>query len=303
MSASRFRYDTSGQWLKGNVHLHTTHSDGGRTPEQAAVMYAAAGHDFLVCTDHGIASNVGGEQAGQPLIWLDGIELDGTDDRGAFYHVIALGRFRDLSPDMELTDAMAAVRDQNGLLFLAHPHWCGNTMDDALRHRFDGVEAYNHVCRWLNGKSDSFAHWDRMLEERPNTLGLAVDDAHLKPQHPGWNGGWIVVNVQQRTSAAIYDAIRHGNFYSSCGPEFHDIELRRGHVAVRTSPVSFIRLVGPRTHGARIGSFQGETYTEAEFAIPDEWATVRVEIEDRYCRRAWTNPLFIQPTPLLPQDR
>ncbi len=27
-----FRYDTSGSWFKGNTHIHTPASDGGKTP-------------------------------------------------------------------------------------------------------------------------------------------------------------------------------------------------------------------------------------------------------------------------------
>lgn len=294
---AKFRYDTSGEWLKGNAHVHTTYSDGGRTPDQLAAMYAAAGYDFLARTDHWVASDVAREDDGRPLIWLDGVELDGTDDQDSFYHVLALGRFKRLRREMGLTAAMDAIRDQGGLLVLAHPHWTGNTLAEAERHRFDGVEAYNHVCRWLNGKSDGFVYWDRMLEERPNTLGLAVDDAHVRPEHPGWDGGWIVVNVQERTREAIFEAIRAGNFFSTCGPEFRDIRLDGGAVRVRTSRVAFIRLVGPRYLGARIGSFQGDTYTEAEFRIPDDWGAVRLEIEDRAGRRAWTNPLFVRPEP------
>ena len=61
-------------------------------------------------------------------------------------------------------------------------------MEDPLRHGFDGVEIYNHVCRWLNGKGHGLCYWDAMLQHQPNLLGFAVDDAHLRPEHPGWNG-------------------------------------------------------------------------------------------------------------------
>ena len=43
----RFRYDTTGSWLKGNTHIHSTSSDGGKTPGELAELYASAGYDFL----------------------------------------------------------------------------------------------------------------------------------------------------------------------------------------------------------------------------------------------------------------
>jgi len=58
-----FRYDTSGQWYKGNVHVHSTASDGGKTLAEMAEMYASAGYDFLCRTDHWVASDAHGRRA------------------------------------------------------------------------------------------------------------------------------------------------------------------------------------------------------------------------------------------------
>ena len=38
--------------LKMNLHLHTTDSDGGKSPEEAAAIYRAAGYDIIAITDH-----------------------------------------------------------------------------------------------------------------------------------------------------------------------------------------------------------------------------------------------------------
>ena len=39
-------------WYKGNLHMHTTCSDGRVSPEQAEDMYEQAGYDFIALTDH-----------------------------------------------------------------------------------------------------------------------------------------------------------------------------------------------------------------------------------------------------------
>jgi hypothetical protein len=286
-----FRYDTSGQWYKGNVHVHSTASDGGKTLAELAEMYASAGYDFLCRTDHWVASDAAADGQDYPLLWLDGIELDGLDDAGSSYHAVCLGRFEGITREMGFGAALAAARAQGGLLILAHPHWCGNSLQDALRHGFDGVEIYTHVCRWLNGKGDGGVYWTAMLDRSPDTLAFAVDDAHLKPEHPGWNGGWIAVNAPARTRGDIDAAIRAGNFYSTCAPEFHSIELDGDTVKITTSPVAFVRLVGPDWLGQRIGSFDGELIAEAAFEIPPDWPWAYLELEDAHGRRAWTNPL------------
>jgi hypothetical protein len=289
-----YRYDTRGSWFKGNCHIHSTASDGGKTPLELAQMYAAEGYDFLCRTDHWVFSNVGQETDPYPLLWLDGVELHGRDHTGASYHVVCLGTFDGLSREQSFVEALEATRAQGGILVLAHPFWMGNTFDDALRWGFDGVEIYNHVCHWLNGKGEGLAHWNAMLERAPTSLGLAVDDAHIRREHPGWNGGWTMVNAPECTPEALMAALRSGNFYSTCGPEFTSIECAGDEVTIHTSPVQFVRLVGPADKGVRMGSFGGETQQGATFKVPASWPYAYIEIEDVRGRRAWTNNLLIE---------
>ena len=290
---SAFRYPESGDWYRGNTHLHTTASDGGTEAEAVAALYAEAGYDFLFRTDHWVDAGQAAAPAEPPLLWLDGVEIDGQDATGAAYHVACLGTVRGLERENDLEAAMAAAREQGALLILAHPYWTGNNLADAFRHGFDGVEIYNHVCRWLNGKGDGAFVWDAMLQRDPNVLGLAVDDAHLRPENPVWQGGWIMVNAESATAADILGSIRAGRFYASCGPEFRSIRCEGNTVSVETTPVRFIRLVGPAWRGTRLWSYDGELVDEAEFEIPNDWAYARLELVDDYGRHAWTNTLQI----------
>ena len=284
-------YDMDGTWFKGNTHIHSTASDGGKTHAQLAAMYARQGYDFLFRTDHWVASDVQSDSRSYPLLWLDGMELDGKDETGAYSHVVCLGRFTGIGRDLGFPEALRRARAQGGLLILAHPFWCGNTMDDVDRWGFDGIEVYNHVCRWLNGKDDGLPYWHHALAQRPRTLGLAADDAHITPEHPGWNGAWIMVNAKACTAEAIGAALRAGNVYTSCGPGFESIACRDGRVTVRTTPVRFVRLVGPRWLGQRRGAFRGPLLTEAAFDLPGDWPYAYLEIEDARGRRAWTQSL------------
>ena len=292
LADGRFRYGSGGEWLKGNTHIHSTASDGGRNVAELTEMYAGAGYDFLFRTDHWVAAAAGAQPAHAPLLWLDGLELDGADETGAAYHVVCLGTFSGIGRDLGFPAALEAARAQGGLLILAHPFWTGNNLEDAVRWSFHGVEIYNHVCHWLNGKSDGAVHWHRMLEANPQTLAFAADDAHICPEHPGWDGGWIMVNAQSRTPAAILRAIRAGRYYSTCGPRFEELAFDGQNVGVRTSPVRFTRLVSAGWHGKRSGNFDGQLHTQASFAVPPEWPYVCLEIEDEWGRRAWTNTLF-----------
>jgi len=190
------RYNIKGKWFKGNVHIHSTASDGGKNFSQLAELYSSLGYDFLYRTDHWVLSDVQSDNTNYPLLWLDGVEIHGKDNKNSEYHVLCLGAISDISKEKSFGDILKAIFKQNAIVILAHPYWMGNTFEDALRYKFDGVEKYNFVTVWLNGKSDSSVFWDMMLENNPNTLSFAVDDAHITSEHPGYNGGWIYVTNQ-----------------------------------------------------------------------------------------------------------
>ncbi len=291
------RYDGNQQWFKGNTHIHSTASDGGWTFDQLEQAYASAGYHFLFRTDHWVASQA--QRACAPtkgsLLWLDGVELDGFDEMGSYYHVVCLGTFEGIERAMGFPKALAAVREQGGILILAHPFWTGNTFDEANRWAFDGVELYNHVCQWLNGKGDARPYWHAMLTDAPGTLGIASDDAHTTASHPGWNGGWVRVQADVLTPEAIMDSLRAGRFYSSTGPEFYTISVSDAVVTASTSPVQFARLVGPKSGGRRLGSFEKVSMDTFTFEIPEDWPYAYLEIEDDCGGRAWTNTLWLAP--------
>jgi hypothetical protein len=45
-------YASTGNWYKGNLHAHSTISDGLLTPDEVVKLYAGKGYDFLAITDH-----------------------------------------------------------------------------------------------------------------------------------------------------------------------------------------------------------------------------------------------------------
>lgn len=289
----RFRYDCSGEWLKGNVHMHTTHSDGRLTPREAAEFYAERGYDFICITDHMVPFVVSESNDEFPLPVLDGIELHGQDDQGSFYHVVCIGNVDGIASDTDFMDALEKARSQGSLLIWAHPHWSDNTVAEGMRHGFQGIEVYNCSSHRAWGKGSGAFHWDAILRRQPDMLGFATDDSHFIEGVPLEAGGWIMVNAPELSPEAITASIRQGNFYSSNGPEFRTIYIERGNrVVAETSPVVHARLIGPRDKNKYKGALGREPVTDIHFRIPDEWPFARLEIEDADGKTAWSNPLL-----------
>lgn len=60
-------------WYKGNLHTHTTNSDGAYTPEETIALYKSKGYDFLALTDHWFHGE--GRQE-ENFLLLNGTEFD-----------------------------------------------------------------------------------------------------------------------------------------------------------------------------------------------------------------------------------
>jgi hypothetical protein len=97
-------FDKPGRFYKGNLHTHSTRSDGTLRPAEVIAAYRARGYDFLALTDHFLASY------DFPLVdtreWrtddfttLLGAELHGpVIESGSPWHIVAVGLPLDFAP-------------------------------------------------------------------------------------------------------------------------------------------------------------------------------------------------------------
>lgn len=63
-----------GQWYKGNLHSHTTNSDGHLTPAQAVALFRQYGYSFLCLSEHDYYTDLRAELDRDDFILLPGVE-------------------------------------------------------------------------------------------------------------------------------------------------------------------------------------------------------------------------------------
>ena len=84
-------FQKPGNWYKGNLHTHSTNSDGLYPPEMVALWYWTTGYDFLSITDHRTLTLFESPPTRSPVL-IPGMELNGDDARaGGGYHIVGLG--------------------------------------------------------------------------------------------------------------------------------------------------------------------------------------------------------------------
>ena len=72
-------YDSIGRrWLKGQLHPHTTNSDGKDHAHEVARNYERRGYDFIVITDHRVVPSAADLAYGGPMLVIPGSEYRGS---------------------------------------------------------------------------------------------------------------------------------------------------------------------------------------------------------------------------------
>ncbi|MBT6202620.1 MAG: CehA/McbA family metallohydrolase [Alphaproteobacteria bacterium] len=287
------------RFYKGNMHTHSTHSDGSLSAEAVCDAYRGEGYDFLVMTDHfmevyGFPVTDTRPYRTDDFTTIIGAELHAPETAvGEIWHIKSIGLPFDFEPLREgETGPEIAKRahEAGAFIGLVHPSWYGLTHDDARQLPFaHAVEIYNHGSAVEVDRGHDWPFLDTLLNEGWKLSGYATDDAHELTHD--WRGGWVMVQAEENEPELLLDALKAGRYYSSMGPEIHDIAIDGDHVTVRCSPASVISLQG---RGSRSKRAMGDNLETATFELyPFEKSWFRVTINDANGNRAWSNPYWL----------
>ena len=188
--------------VPGVVHVHTSFSDGGGTPDEVVQAAKAVGARYVVITDHNNLDAKPWEGYRDGVLVIVGSELSTTAG-----HILGLGladptyRFSG-----DARDGLEDIRDLGGIAVAAHPlspradlrftgwdlpgPWGLELVNSDSEWRKAGVRVLftaglyglNHryaLLRMLNPPDAVLARWDALLAER-DVAGLAGSDAHSR---------------------------------------------------------------------------------------------------------------------------
>lgn len=290
-------FEAEGKWYKGNLHTHTTNSDGAWPPDRVVAEYISNGYDFLFITDHGKVTDVSNLSKNGFLV-LNGSELGaGKAELGQSYHIVALNIKEPISvKGLSAQETIDLIKSKGGEVIIAHPYWSGLTANDIINLAGHlGIEVFNTTCFNSIGKGHSAIHWDDLLARKKQSWGFAVDDTH---QHFNEHrpidicSAWIMAKLPKLTEEEVMKAIIAGRFYSSNGPAINDISIKDGKIIAKTSEVKVINFIVNVSAGESHTAMGDKLLTEAEYRIRGSERYVRVECFDKNCKTAWSNTII-----------
>lgn len=293
-------FDKPGRFYRGNLHCHSTRSDGTLDPAAMVAAYRTRGYHFLAVTDHFK------EQFGYPVTDTRHLRTDdfttliGTElfpppwETGTAWETIAVGLPVDFAPPrtgetiFNLTQRAAAA---GAFIGIAHPAGYAMTVADALAfpdaHAIEVRNTLVHRC-WDHGEAWYLS--DMMGNAGRRHTAFASDDAHFKFPGEGFDA-WVEVRSEALDPDLILAALKAGRYYASEGPEIRDIGIAGGEIRVACSPARAVAVSGT---GVRKHYHFGEGITGHAFPLDlftDSFC--RVTVIDAMGRRAWSNPIWL----------
>ena len=258
-------FSTPGRFWRGNLHTHSTLSDGALKPEDVVEAYKRTGYDFLQLSDHFLGRFDWPIADTRNLRSNDFTTLIGAEvhamatSAGEYWHIVATGLPLDFPPaEPDETGPMLAARAREAGAFvtMAHPSWSQLTIEDgrslAAAH---AVEVYNHTCAVLTDRGDGFYLLDQLCNEDRRLMAVVGDDAHFHSGDLDAFGAYVMVKSESLDPEALLGALKAGKFYSSQGPRIHNIEITRKDVRVECTPANTIAVV--------TGAFSFSFFSEA----------------------------------------
>ena len=301
-------FSQPGSFYRGNLHLHSTNSDGTRPPADTLQAYRDRGYDFVSLTDHFLPKDDVAPTVSETtdlrtpeFTTILGAEVHGPGmENGELWHLVANGLPADFAwQDRSETGPELAARAKaaGAHVSIAHPHWNAVTLADAatLLDSVDAVEVYNHGCEVEVDRGESWHFADLLLQAGHRLRAIATDDAHFNypgsPEHDAF-GGWVMVKAEALTPEALLAALKAEHSYSSTGAELHDIRVEGGDLHIACSPTYAIVVSGVGSRSKRVvpgpvevGVVSLDPFREAGWC--------RVTVMGMNGSRAWSNPIWL----------
>ena len=278
-----------GRWLVGNLHTHTTASDGQRDHQAVIDDYAGRGYGFLMISDHDIYTALDDYQQYdfQGMIALAGNEI--TANGSHMLHVGAVDRVEPHADRQRVIDEVNAIG--GGLILFNHPNWHAN-FNHCPQELFEccegyaGLEIYNGVISRLKGSPYATNRWDMLLTQGRRVWGFANDDSHAATGDVGL--GWNVAYVTEETADGVVEALRAGRFYASTGVEINEIWVEGNTIGIATENAE--RILALRDGAERFAVADGR---DIQVEVPEGTGYLRFECWGAGEGFAWTQPFFV----------
>lgn len=199
----------------------------------------------------------------------------------------------------ECINEIIETANNNGFIVcLNHLQWSIEPYENFSRYKgMFATEIFN-TGSYKSGipENDEYLY-DTLLRLDNKIFCIAADDNHnsypLDSVYSDSFGGYVMIKADTLEYTSVFNALEKGDFYSSLGPEINSLYIEDGKIYIETSDASIIRLVTGNRYSQYRQAPLGESINSAEFDLRRISKYFRIEVQDVYGKKAYTNAYFI----------
>lgn len=318
-------FSEKGNWYKGNLHCHSTNSDGRMKPEDVVKLYKSYGYHFLCFSEHDYYTDLRKQFDCKDFILLPGVEASAVlvnedktyakkthhihgilgnqqmqDEAGAnlikhgerFTPPVYVEEWDGLKVAQQLSDSLRA---KGCFTTYNHPAWSRVEIQDVVDLKdIWAVEVYNYGTVVECGEGYDSVFWEAMLRKGTRVHGFASDDNHNPGKFFDSLGGYVMVRSEELSHEAIVNHLLAGDYYFSAGPRIFQWGLEDNKVFIECSEVERINFIvgGPIGRSETIMKYV-DPLCKAWHELRGDETYVRVECVDEKGQTAWTNVIWL----------
>jgi hypothetical protein len=253
---------------KGNIHTHSTESDGHSSPRDVYGWYRQHGYNFLAMTDHNTMTNPTRFRSLETkhFIIIPGEEVT-MNASGTPVHINSLCTFKQIGPgyrnEKRLTEystipaamgwAIKSILAAKGVALVNHPNfrWAFGVealpaaRGAVLLEIFSGQPGVHSQGEGYRPSEEAI--WDQAWVRGMHFAPVAVDDMHVLREDSGSGPGrgWVRVFANETTQAAICDGLAKGKLYASSGAELRRFQVTPSSMNVWPDMPATVEFLAP----------------------------------------------------------
>lgn len=212
-------------WVKGDIHVHSNHSDGQLSIEELIKFSIKRGLDFIFLTDHNKLS-------GYHNIEWEFFPIYGGIEFTTFWgHFLGLGieeyiPWDIVNPETGIKKLSEKIHSQGGILCIAHPYTLGAPICPGCRceifldwNFIDAIEVWTGSYKFRKFEiTETLRKWHEILKEGYRITALGASDMH-KIEDITEDVPVNYVYVENLDKESLIESIKSGKVYITLGPK------------------------------------------------------------------------------------
>ncbi len=282
-------YKVAGEYYKGQLHTHTTASDGKIETTDLIEKYKNKGYNFLAITDHNKIT-INKEYDDESFITIQGEELTIVNP---FW---PLGRHLNrlfISDKIEKNklENVDEILNFDGINVINHPATISGLgtqrWDIDFLLKLDNIK-FIEIANHFSDESSNIKYWHILMnnygKSRP-IWAFAVDDSHRLEDV---DKNWIKVKADEISVKALKKALKRGSFYCTQGPDA-DFFVHNNLITVKLENKYKIKFIDAENKVVKKGLSKEESYK-----VQGDEGFIRIEIIDKEKqKKMWSQPFWL----------